>query len=99
MVSLKGETGCVGFFYALAHTFMGFICADPAYKTKWFDKETGRLFWNYEVCLATGCWATTILFFVTLRTLYSSVTVVGTSCSSTSTTMVNLQLLSCLRCS
>merc|ERR1712003_277743 len=70
MVSLKGETGCVGFFYALAHTFMGFICADPAYKTKWFDKETGRLFWNYEVCLATGCWATTILFFVTLRSLF-----------------------------
>merc|ERR1711982_70034 len=34
-----------------------------------------------------------------LRTLYSSVTVVGTSCSSTSTTMVNLQLLSCLQCS
>merc|ERR1711937_7920 len=70
MVSLKGETGCVGFFFAIAHSFMGFICADPAYKTKWFDKETGRLFWNYEVCLATGCWATAILFFVTLRSLF-----------------------------
>jgi len=70
MVSLKSETGCVGFFFAMAHTFMGFICADPAYKTKWFDKETGRLFWNYEVCLATGCWATTILLFVTLRSLF-----------------------------
>jgi len=70
MVSMKSETGCVGMFFSIAHTFMGFICADPAYKTKWFDKETGRLFWNYEVCLATGCWATAILLCVTLRSLF-----------------------------
>jgi len=70
MVSLKGETGCVGFAYALIHTFMGFIIADPAYKKKWFDKEKGRLFWNHEACLASGCIATGILFFVTLRSLF-----------------------------
>jgi len=69
MVSLKGESGCVGFVYALAHSFIGFIVADAAYK-KWFDKETGRLFWNIEVCLMTGCISTALLFCVALRSLF-----------------------------
>lgn len=43
MVSLKGETGCVGFIFALIHSFAGCIVGDAAYKTKWF-KDNGRLF-------------------------------------------------------
>ena len=70
-VSLKGETGVVGFVFALAHSFRGFIMANPTYKVAWFDdKETGRLLWNIEVFLMTGCIATALLFCVALRSLF-----------------------------
>lgn len=70
-VSLKGETGVIGFVYALAHSFRGFIIANPTYKIDWFDdKENGKLLWNIEVFLMTGCIATALLFCVALRSLF-----------------------------
>merc|ERR1719188_670547 len=70
MVSLKGETGVVGFVFALVHSFIGGIVADVAYK-KWFDPDNkGRLFWNNEISMAMGCLATGLLWVVTMRSLY-----------------------------
>merc|ERR1712176_1100611 len=71
MVSLKGETGVVGFVFALVHSFIGGIVADVAYKGKWFDLDNkGRLFWKNEFSLALGCLSTGLLWIVTMRSLY-----------------------------
>lgn len=70
MVSLKGETGCVGFAHALIHSFIGLVVCDVSYKGYWFNTVTGRLNWNMELCMVTGCVSTVILGAVALRSLF-----------------------------
>jgi len=69
MVTLKGETGNVGFFYALVHSFLGFIICDVSYKGYWF-LPSGRLGWRFELSMMTGAVSTTLLFCVALRSLF-----------------------------
>lgn len=69
MVTLKGETGNVGFMYALCHSFLGFIICDVAYKGYWFEPN-GRLGWRFELSMTTGALSTTLLFCVALRSLF-----------------------------
>lgn len=70
MVSLKGETGVVGFVFAFVHFFIGVIVADVAYKN-WFDPDNrGRLAWNNELNLAMGCLSLGLLWVVTMRSLF-----------------------------
>ena len=69
MVTLKGETGNVGFMYALIHSFLGFIVCDVAYKGYWFEPN-GRLGWRFELSMTTGAISTTFLFCVALRSLF-----------------------------
>ena len=69
MVTLKGETGNVGFFYALVHSFLGFIICDVAYKGYWF-LPSGRLGWRFELSMVTGAISTTLLLCVALRSLF-----------------------------
>jgi len=69
MVTLKGETGCVGFAYALIHSFLGIICADVAYKGYWFNEINGRMHWNMELSMMTGCVSTVLLCAVAMRSL------------------------------
>ncbi len=69
-MNLKGEAGCVGFVYAVVHSFLGVIICDVAYKgAKWFNEETGQLFWNIELCMTTGAVATALLMLVAVRTI------------------------------
>lgn len=72
MVSLKGETGCVGFAYALIHSFIGLVVCDVSYKGYWFNDVTGRLNWNMELCMATGCVSTVLLWVVSMRSIMGS---------------------------
>ena len=72
MVTLKSESGCVGFAYALIHSFIGLVVCDVSYKSYWFDKVTGRLVWNMELCMTTGCISTVILWAVTMRSLFGA---------------------------
>lgn len=74
MVSLKGETGCVGFAYALIHSFIGLVVCDVSYKGYWFNEMTGRLNWNMELCMMTGCVSTVILWAVAMRSLMGKAT-------------------------
>ena len=69
MISLKHETGVVGFFLFFAHGFAGAIIATPAYKGKWFD-EKGRFYGNNETSLMFGAVALSILCAVMLRSLF-----------------------------
>ena len=81
MVSLKGETGVVGFVYALVHSFLGIIVADAAYKTKWFVTEeqdssaggdgvgVGRMDWEFELSMTTGALGTALLWAVAMRSI------------------------------
>jgi len=69
MVNLKGETGCVGFVYALVHSFLGCIICDVAYKGYWFDPESGRLMWRFELSMMTGCISTALLWVVAMRSV------------------------------
>jgi len=69
MVNLKGETGCVGFVYALIHSFLGCVVCDVAYKGYWFDPETGRLMWRFELSMMTGCVSTALLAVVAMRSI------------------------------
>jgi len=69
MVTMKGETGNVGFFYALLHSFLGFIICDVGYKGYWF-LPSGRLGWRFECSIMTGAISTTLLFCVALRSLF-----------------------------
>jgi hypothetical protein len=68
-VTLKGETGCVGFVYAFIHSFLGFIVCDVAYKDNWFNVDTGRLLWNTELSMMTGAVSTALLWVVTMRSI------------------------------
>jgi hypothetical protein len=70
LVSLKGETGCTGFAYALVHSFLGIIVADVAYKDYWFNEENGRMHWRMELSMMTGCVSTVLLWAVTTRSLF-----------------------------
>ena len=72
MVTLKGETGCVGFAYALIHSFLGLICADVAYKGYWFNETNGRMHWNMELSMMTGCVSTVLLWAVAMRSLFGA---------------------------
>jgi len=69
MVTLKGETGCVGFVYAFIHSFMGIVCCDVAYKGYWFNETNGRLHARMEVSIMTGCVSTALLWAVAMRSL------------------------------
>ena len=66
---MKGETGNVGFVYALIHSFLGFIIADVAYKGYWFE-DNGRLGWRFELSMMTGCVSTAVLWTVAMRSLF-----------------------------
>lgn len=68
-MTLKGETGCVGFVYAFIHSFLGVIVCDVGYKDNWFNVETGRLLWNTELSMMTGAVATALLWVVTMRSI------------------------------
>jgi len=77
MVSMKGETGNVGFVYALIHSFIGFIVADEAYKGYWFEDteanpnpRPGRMGWRFELSMMTGCVSTAVLWCVCMRSLF-----------------------------
>ena len=81
MVNLKGETGVVGFVYALVHSFLGVIVASAAYKTTWFVTEeqdsndggdgvgVGRMDWQYELSMTTGVLGTALLWAVATRSI------------------------------
>mmetsp|Transcript_24456 Transcript_24456/g.36940 ORF Transcript_24456/g.36940 Transcript_24456/m.36940 type:complete len:375 (-) Transcript_24456:1725-2849(-) len=69
IVSLKHESGVVGFFFVLTHAFMGALVAMPAYKSKWFD-DKGRFYGNNEVSMAFGVTAATLITAVTIRSLF-----------------------------
>lgn len=69
MVNMKGETGCVGFVYALIHSFLGCIICDIAYKGYWFDPDTGRLGWRFELSMMTGYVSTGLLWVVAMRSI------------------------------
>lgn len=68
LVLLKGETGCIGFIYALVHSFVGIIVADVAYKGYWFG-EDGRMLWRFEASMTTGVVSTCLLMCVALRSV------------------------------
>ena len=68
-MTLKGETGCVGFVYAFIHSFLGVIVCDVAYKDNWFNVDTGRLLWNTELSMMTGAVSTALLWVVTMRSI------------------------------
>jgi len=77
IVSMKGETGNVGFVYCLIHSFLGFIVCDEAYKDYWFEDTEknpnpieGRLGWRFELSMMTGCVSTAILWCVCMRSLF-----------------------------
>jgi len=69
-VTLKGESGCVGFIYCLVHSFMGLVCCDVAYKGYWFNETNGRLHARMEVSMTTGCVSTVLLWAVAMRSLF-----------------------------
>jgi len=71
MVTMKGETGNVGFMYALIHSWLGFIVADVAYKGYWFVPN-GRLGWRFELSMTTGVLSTTFLLCVALRSMFGN---------------------------
>jgi len=71
MVSLKHEAGVIGFLWTLAHSMLGSIVADAAYKTKWFQ-ENGRLYGNNEISLVLGVVGFTLITAVTVRSLFGS---------------------------
>jgi len=68
LVTLKGESGCMGFLYALVHSFLGCIIADVAYKGYWFG-ENGRMIWRMELSMMTGCVSTALLGAVAMRSI------------------------------
>ena len=68
LVTLKGESGCMGFLYALVHSFLGCIIADVAYKGYWFGPN-GRLIWRMELSMTTGCISTALLGAVAMRSV------------------------------
>ncbi len=72
-MTLKGETGCVGFVFAFIHSFLGVIICDVAYKTKWFNHEEGkfggRLGWNFEVSMVTAAIGSGLLWVVAMRSI------------------------------
>ena len=68
LVTLKRETGVIGFFYVFTHGFAGALVAVPAYKGKWFQ-DNGRLYGNNELSLACGTVALSIITAVMLRSL------------------------------
>jgi len=70
MVTLKGESGCVGFGWALIHSFTGLVCCDVAYKGYWFNETNGRLHARMEVSMTTGCISTVLLWSVAMRSLF-----------------------------
>jgi len=78
-VSMKGETGNVGFVYCLIHSFIGCIVADEAYKGYWFEDtpqnpnpRPGRMGWRFELSMMTGCVSTAVLWCVCMRSLFGS---------------------------
>jgi len=70
MVTLKGESGCVGFGWALIHSFTGLVCGDVAYKGYWFNETNGRLHARMELSMTTGCISTVLLWAVAMRSLF-----------------------------
>jgi len=68
MVSLKTESGIVGFGFLLTHALMGTLIAVPHYKKGWFD-EKNRFYGNNEVSMASGVIAFTLVTLVTIRSL------------------------------
>lgn len=81
IVNLKGETGVIGFIYALVHSFLGIIIADAAYKKKWFVTEeqdsnaggngvgVGRMDWEFELSMTTGAMGMALLWAVAMRSI------------------------------
>jgi len=69
MVTLKGETGNVGFVYVLIHSFIGLVVADVGYKGYWFGPN-GRMLWRFELSMMTGCVSTAVLWCVAMRSLF-----------------------------
>lgn len=69
MISMKHQTGVIGFFLSFAHGFAGSIIATPAYKGKWF-MENERFYGNNEASLACGMVALSILTAVMIRSLF-----------------------------
>lgn len=68
LVSMKTETGVIGFFYSFTHALMGTIVADPAYKSKWFQ-ENGRLHGINELSMMLGIIGFVLISTVTVRSL------------------------------
>lgn len=70
IISLKTETGVFGFAFLITHAFMGSLVAIPQYKSKWFDPDNkDRFYGNYEVSLASGVIAVTLVTILTIRSL------------------------------
>jgi len=71
MVSMKHETGVVGFFWAFTHCMLGFMITDSAYKTKWFQ-ENGRAYGNIEISMTLGVVGFTLITVTTIRSLFGT---------------------------
>lgn len=68
LVSLRRETGIIGFFYSFAHGFAGAILCRP-YKGSWFQ-DNGKLYGHYELSLACGIVGFSIITSVMIRSLF-----------------------------
>jgi hypothetical protein len=70
VVSMKNETGLVGFAYLVTHAFMSCLIAVPQYKTKWFNADNnGRYYGNNELSLTFGVIAFTLVVILAIRSL------------------------------
>jgi hypothetical protein len=70
VVSMKNETGLVGFAYLVTHAFMSCLIAVPQYKTKWFNaNNNGRYYGNNELSLTFGVIAFTLVVILAIRSL------------------------------
>jgi hypothetical protein len=70
MISMKNETGLVGFAYLITHAFMSCLIAVPQYKTDWLNSDnSGRFYGNNELSLSLGVLAFTLVVIIAIRSL------------------------------
>ena len=69
MVSLKHETGVVGFFWVFTHWVLGFIIADEAYKVNW-SQDNSRAYGNIGFSMILGVVGFTLVTAVTVHSFF-----------------------------